>query len=262
MNLNQLFSGGDSTFSFKLFGLALIAVLWTFDGWYSVSCAAEEIKNPGRNIPLGLILGTISVTLIYFLVNLVYVLALPVESMKGVARIGELASTHLFGPTATIFISGTIMISIFGCLSASILFGPRVFFAMAEDKAFFRSMKYIHPRYHVPTKAIVWQAVWSCILCLTGTYQDLFEFVVFALVIFWALTGLAVIVLRRTQPQTPRPYKTWGYPVLPILFVLINLGVFMNTIWAQPVQSLIGLLILLAGIPAFLYWKSKSTVKD
>ena len=255
-NLGQLFSG-ESTFSFKLFGLALIAVLWTYDGWYSVSCAAAEIKNPGRNIPLGLILGTFSVTLIYFLVNLVYVLALPVESMKGVARIGELASTHLFGPTATIFISGTIMISIFGCLSASILYGPRVYFAMAEDKSFFRSMKYIHPRYRVPTKAIVWQAVWSSLLCLTGTYQDLFEYVVFALVIFWAATGLAVIVLRHTQSETPRPYKAWGYPLLPALFILINLAVFGNTIWAQPIQSLIGLAILLAGIPAFLYWKSK-----
>jgi len=256
MNLSQMFSGA-STFSFKLFGLALIAVLWTYDGWYSVSCTAEEIKNPGRNIPLGLILGTFCVTLIYFLVNLVYVLALPVKSMQGVARIGELASTHLFGPTATIFITGTIMISIFGCLSASILYGPRVFFAMAEDKAFFQSMKYIHPRYRVPTKAIIWQAVWSCLLCLTGTYQNLFEYVVFALVIFWAATGLAVIVLRHTQPETPRPYKAWGYPLLPILFVLINLGVFLNTIRAQPFKSLIGLVILLAGIPAFLYWKSK-----
>ncbi len=250
---------GDMSFSIKLFGLAFIAVLWTYDGWYSVNCAAEEIKNPGKNIPRGLILGTLSVTLIYFLVNVVYVTALPVERMKGVARIGELASTQLFGQTATLFISGTIMISIFGCLSASILYGPRVFFAMAQDRCFFKSMRYVHPRYRVPTKAIVWQGIWSSLLCLSGTYQDLFEYVVFALVIFWAATGLAVIILRSKQPTIPRPYKSWGYPVLPILFVLINLGVFLNTIWAQPLQSLIGLLILIAGIPAFLHWKSKET---
>ena len=249
---------GDMSFNVKLFGLALIAVLWTYDGWYSINCAAEEIKNPGKNIPRGLILGTLSVTLIYFLVNVVYVAALPVERMKGVARIGELASTQLFGPTATLFISGTIMISIFGCLSASILYGPRVFFAMAQDRCFFKSMRYVHPRYRVPTKAIVWQGIWSALLCLSGTYQDLFEYVVFALVIFWAATGLAVIILRFKQPETSRPYKAWGYPVLPILFVLINLGVFFNTIWAQPLQSLIGLLILIAGIPAFLYWQSKA----
>jgi len=248
---------GDLSFSIKFFGLALIAVLWTYDGWYGINCAAEEIKNPGKNIPRGLILGTLSVTLIYFLVNIVYVSALPVERMKGVARIGELASTQLFGPTATLFISATIMISIFGCLSASILYGPRVFFAMAQDRCFFKSMRYVHPRYRVPTKAIVWQGIWSSLLCLSGTYQDLFEYVVFALVIFWAATGLAVIILRFKRPETSRPYKAWGYPFLPILFVLINLGVFLNTVWAQPLQSLIGLVILMAGIPAFLYWQSK-----
>jgi APA family basic amino acid/polyamine antiporter len=255
--INYLGVKGDLSFNIKLFGLALIAVLWTYDGWYGVNCAAEEIKNPGKNIPRGLILGTLSVTLIYFLVNVVYVTALPVERMKGVVRIGELASTQLFGPTATFFISATIMISIFGCLSASILYGPRVFFAMAQDRCFFKSMRFVHPRYSVPTKAIVWQGIWSSLLCLSGTYQDLFEYVVFALVIFWAATGLAVIILRFKQPETSRPYKAWGYPILPILFVLINIGVFLNTIWAQPLQSLIGLIILIAGIPAFLYWQSK-----
>ncbi len=248
---------GDISINIKLFGLAFIAVLWTYDGWYGINCAAEEIKNPGKNIPRGLILGTLSVMLIYFLMNIVYVSALPVERMKGVTRIGELASTQLFGPTATLFISATIMISIFGCLSASILYGPRVYFAMAQDRCFFKSMRYVHPRYRVPTKAIVWQGIWSSLLCLSGTFQDLIEYVVFALVIFWAATGLAVIILRFKQPEVSRPYKAWGYPVLPILFVLINLGVFLNTIWAQPLQSLIGLIILIAGIPAFLYWQSK-----
>jgi APA family basic amino acid/polyamine antiporter len=255
-SLGGLFSG-DMTFNLRFFGLAFIAVLWTYDGWYGVNCAAEEIRNPGRNIPLGLILGTLSVTLIYFLINIVYVTALPVEAMKGVARIGEVASTQLFGSTATFFISATIMISIFGCLSASILFGPRVYYAMAQDHCFFRSMKFIHPRFRVPTRAIVWQGIWSSLLCLSGTYQDLYEYVVFALVIFWGATGLAVIILRYKQPGVPRPYRAWGYPVLPLLFVLINLGVFVNTIRAQPLQSLIGLAILLAGLPAFLYWKSK-----
>ncbi|MBN1221788.1 MAG: amino acid permease [Candidatus Aminicenantes bacterium] len=255
-SLGGLFTG-DLTFSIKLFGLAFIAVLWTYDGWYGLNCAAGEIKNPSRNIPLGLILGALTVTLIYFLMNIVYVMALPVEAMKGVARIGEVASTQLFGSTATFFISGTIMISIFGCLSASILYGPRVYYAMAQDRCFFQSMKFVHPRFRVPTKAIVWQGIWSGLLCLSGTYQDLFEYVVFALVIFWGATGLAVLVLRYKQPNTPRPYRTWGYPVLPVIFVLINLGVFINTVWAQPTQSLIGLAILCAGVPAFLYWKSK-----
>lgn len=257
--LPLLFSGG-SGFNFKLIGLALIAVLWTYDGWYSVNCTAEEIKQPEKNLPLGLILGTLTVTLIYLLMNIIYVLALPVDLMKGIARIGELASTQLFGPTATFFVSAMIMVSIFGCLSATVIYGPRVYFAMAEDRSFFQSMTHIHPRYHVPSKAIIWQAVWSSLLCLTGTYKDLFEYVVFSLVIFFAATGLAVIVLRFKRPDAPRPYRAWGYPVLPLLFVLINLAVFVNTIWAQPRQSAVGLVILLVGIPAFLYWRSKSPV--
>ncbi len=259
-DLNQMFQGG-SGFSFEVFtffGLALIAVFWTYDGWYAVNCTAEEIKRPERNIPVGLILETLSVTLIYCLVNLVYVMALPVEKMKGVARIGELASTQLFGSSVTIVISAAIMISIFGCLSATIIYGPRVYFAMAEDGSFFQSMTYIHPRYHVPTKALTGQAIWAVLLCLSGTYQALFEFVVFALVIFFALTGLSVIVLRYKQPERKRPYRAWGYPVLPLIFVLINIAVFFNTVFAQPGKSMIGLFILALGIPAFLFWKRKA----
>jgi APA family basic amino acid/polyamine antiporter len=246
-----------SMFNIKYVGLGLIAVFWTFDGWYSANCTAEEVKRPERNIPLGLILGTVSITTIYLLINILYLLALPIDKMKGVARIGELASNQLFGETATFFISGLIMISIFGCLSATILYGPRVYYAMAEDKSFFKSMKYIHPKYRVPTKAIFWQAVWASILCISGTFQALYEYVVFALVIFFAATGLAVIILRYKRPDIPRPYRAWGYPILPLFFILINFTVFVNTILAQPFQSLIGLIILIAGIPAFLYWKSK-----
>jgi len=258
--VQDLFQGGPDSIpsAVTLFGLALIAVLWTYDGWYAINCTAEEIKKPERNIPLGLLLGTLSITLIYLLVNVVYVLALPVDKMRGVARVGELASSQLFGPMATSIFSAAITVSIFGCLSANILFGPRVYLAMAEDKLFFRSMSTIHPRYHVPSKALIGQAIWSCLLCLSGTYQDLYEFVVFALVIFFGATGLAVIVLRRKRPHLPRPYRTWGYPVVPILFALVNLLIFINTVVSQPRKSLFGLLMLGLGIPAYLYWRRKS----
>ncbi len=256
----QLFAGetGFSWNTLRLFGLALISVFWTYDGWYSVNCTAEEIKKPERNIPLGLILGTLSVTFVYFLVNLVYVLALPVDRMKGVTRIGELASTQLFGPRITFFVSAAIMAAIFGCLSATIIYGPRVYYAMAEDGAFFRSMSYIHPRYHVPSKALIGQAMWSGLLCLSGTFKQLYEYVVFALVIFFALTGLAVIILRVKQPKKPRPYKAWGYPALPLFFVLVNAAIFINIIIAEPIKSRIGLALLSLGVPAFFYWQEKS----
>ncbi len=260
-NFGQMFSV-ETGLSFdtlmSLFGLALIAVLWTFDGWYSPTCTAEEIKKPERNLPLSLIMGTLGITLIYLLMNLVYIMALPIDKMKGVTRIGELASNQLFGPTVTHFFSAAIMISIFGCLSATIIYGPRVYYAMAKDRLFFKSMAYIHPRYHVPTKALVGQAIWSSLLCLSGTYKGLFEYVVFALVIFFALTGFAVIVLRFKQPDRKRPYKTWGYPVIPLFFVIINLAVFCNIVINQPLKSTIGLIMLGIGIPAFLYWKKKA----
>ncbi len=260
----DLFRGGPESIpnAITLFGLALIAALWTYDGWYAINCTAEEIKKPERNIPLGLLLGTLSITLIYLLVNVVYILALPVDKMRGVARVGELASSQLFGPTATSIFTAAIAASIFGCLSANILFGPRVYMAMADDKLFFRAMSYVHPRYRVPSKALIGQAIWSCLLCLTGTYQDLYEFVVFALVIFFGATGLAVIVLRRKHPHLPRPYRTWGYPVVPILFALINLLIFINTVVSEPQKSLLGLLMLGLGIPAYLYWRRKSKAED
>lgn len=258
-DIGELFSGNEmlSWGVLQSFGLALIAVFWTYDGWYAVNCTAEEIKKPERNIPLSLLLGTLSVTLVYLLVNIVYILALPVERMTGVIRIGELASTQLFGPIATSAIAAAIMISVFGCLSATILYGPRVYLAMAEDRAFFRSMTFIHPRYRVPSKALTGQAIWSCLLCLSGKYQALYEYVVFALVIFFAATGFAVIALRRKRPDLHRPYRVWGYPAVPVVFVLINLAVFLNTVTAQPFKSLIGLAILLVGIPAYFYWQRK-----
>ena len=263
-SVEDLFRGGPESIpgAITLFGLALIAALWTYDGWYAINCTAEEIKKPERNIPLGLLVGTLGITLIYLLVNVVYILALPVDKMRGVARVGELASSQLFGPTATSIFSAAIAVSIFGCLSANILFGPRVYMAMADDKLFFRAMSHIHPRYRVPSKALIGQAIWSCLLCLSGTYQDLYEFVVFALVIFFGATGLAVIVLRRKQPHLARPYRTWGYPVVPVLFALVNLLIFINTVISDPRKSLLGLLLLTLGIPSYFYWRKKSRDED
>jgi APA family basic amino acid/polyamine antiporter len=247
-------SGG---FEIKSFGLALLAVLWTYDGWYSVNCTAGEVKKPEKTIPLSLLLGTAGVVLIYLLINSVYLAALPLEKMSGVARIGELAATSLFGQRAAGLVAAAITISTFGCLAATILFGPRVYYAMAESGLFFRSMSVIHPRFRVPGRAIIWQGVWASLLCFSGTYQTLYEYVVFALVLFFAATGAAVLVLRTKKPDLPRPYHVWGYPAVPLIFVLINLAVFGNSLYSQPRESLLGLLIILAGVPAFLYWKRK-----
>jgi APA family basic amino acid/polyamine antiporter len=255
-NWSHFFRTGGA-FTFKSFGLALLAVLWTYDGWYSINCTAGEVKKPEKTIPLSLLLGTAGVVVVYLLMNSVYLAALPLEKMSGEPRIGELAATSLFGPRAAGFVAAAITISAFGCLAATILYGPRVLYAMAESGLFFRGMSRIHPRFHVPGRAVIWQGIWSALLCLSGTYQTLYEYVVFALVLFFAATGAAVLVLRRTKPQVPRPYQAWGYPVVPLVFILINLAVFGNSIYSQPRESLLGLLIILAGVPAFLYWKKR-----
>jgi APA family basic amino acid/polyamine antiporter len=236
------------------FGLALFAALWTYDGWYSVNCTAEEVRRARTTIPLSLLLGTIAITVIYLAMNLLYLAAVPLDRMSGVARVGEMAATTMFGPRAGSLIAAAILVSVFGCLSATILYGPRVYYAMAEDGLFFRKMSRIHPRYQVPTQAIVGQAIWSGLLCLSGTYQELFEYVIFALVLFFAATGAAVIVLRSKRPEMTRPYRAWGYPVVPLIFVAVNLVVFVNRIISEPGKSLMGLAIIVSGLPAYFFW--------
>jgi basic amino acid/polyamine antiporter, APA family len=238
-------------------GLALVAVFWTYDGWYSVNCTAEEIRDPEKNIPRGLALGVGTVTVLYVSVNLIYLLALPLEKLKGVTRVGELVTTSLFGGGASSVITAVITISVFGCMNANILFGPRVYYAMARDGNFFRSMGRLGPRWRVPTRALWGQAAWSAVLCLSGSYQALYEYMVFAVLVFFAATGLAVILLRRRRPEAVRPYRTWGYPVVPVLFAVVCLGIFASLLVSQPLKSAAGLALLGAGLPAFFIWRRR-----
>jgi APA family basic amino acid/polyamine antiporter len=258
-NFHPLFPAGPSFWGvLKPLGLALVAVFWTYDGWYSVNCTAEEVRAPERTIPRGLTLGVLAVTASYVLVNLVYLLALPFERLKGVVRVGELAATSLFGSGWSAAFSALVMISVFGCLNANILFGPRVFYAMAHDGHFFRAMGRLGARSHVPTGALWGQAAWSAVLCLSGTYQSLYEYMVFALLLFFAATGLAVFVLRRKAPDMPRPYKAWGHPVVPVVFILTSLAVFASIVTEQPWKSLVGLGLLAAGVPVYFVWRTRS----
>jgi APA family basic amino acid/polyamine antiporter len=257
-NFHPLFPGGlGFPGILKPLGLALVAVFWTYDGWYAVNCTAEEIRNPEKNIPRGLALGVTGITVLYVSVNLVYLLALPLEKLSGVTRVGEVVTTALFGGGASAAISAVIMVSVFGCLNANLLFGPRVYYAMARDGSFFRSMARLSPRWRVPVRALWGQAAWSAVLCLSGTYQALYEYMVFALLVFFAATGLAVIVLRRRRPDVIRPYRAWGYPIIPMVFVVISLAIFASIVLAQPLKSLAGLVLLGAGLPAYFIWKRR-----
>jgi APA family basic amino acid/polyamine antiporter len=257
-NFHPLFPPGPAFPAIlKPLGLALVAVFWTYDGWYSVNCTAEEIRDPERTIPRGLTLGVLTVTAIYVLVNFVYLLALPLDRLKGVVRVGELAASALFGGGGAALFSALVMVSVFGCLNANLLFGPRVFFAMARDGHFFRGMGRLGPRSRVPTGALWGQAAWSAALCLSGTYESLYEYMVFALLLFFAATGVAVFVLRRKAPGLARPYRTWGFPVVPLIFIVMSLGVFASIVASQPFKALAGGGLLAAGVPVYLIWRAR-----
>jgi len=237
------------------FILSMVAMLWAYEGWNNITFTAGEIKNPQRNLPLSLILGMTAITLIYVGMNLVYLYAMPVGDMVSTETIGEAAAARLFGPLGSRLMSLSVLVSVFGCISATVISGPRVFYAMARDGLFFRQIGEVHPRHRTPVKAILWQCVWASALCLSGTYDQLYTFVIFAAVLFYALAGASVIVLRRRHPEWPRPYRTWGYPLTPLFYVGVCAIVLVNTLVRQPVESGWGLGILACGLPAYVYWK-------
>jgi APA family basic amino acid/polyamine antiporter len=233
------------------FGVAMIAVLWTYDGWYALTCSAGEIRDPARNLPRGLIYGTAAVTGLYVLLNLAYVRALSVPAMAASDRVGEAAAAALFGPTAARVVSLAVLISTFGCLSSTILYTSRIYLPMAEDGVFFPALAVIHPRYRTPTNSLWAQTLWAVILTLSGTYEQLYTYVIFASVLFHAAAGIAVFLLRRRRPDAVRPYRTWGYPAVPALFVLACLLLIGNTLYKKPVESLWGLGLVALGLPAY-----------
>ena len=239
-------------------GAAMIAVLWAYDGWYCFALSAGEVRNPGRNIPRGLIGGTAALVAIYGLINLVYLRALPISELGRTARVGEAAAQALFGAGASRFVSAAILVSIFGCLAANILCCARVYQPMAQDGLFFHSLATIHPRFRTPVAALIAQGVWAGVLVLSGSFEQLYTYVVFIEVFFYASTGAALYVLRRTRPQTPRPYRTWGYPWVPALFVLSSAALMANTLREKPRESLFGLALLVLGLPAYTLWRRRS----
>ena len=238
-------------------GISLIAVLWTFDGWYSVSCVASEIKNVKKNLPISLILGISLTGLIYLAINYYYVHSLPIPEMVGVERIGEKATSFMFGPDVGKIMSALILVSIFGCLSATVIFGPRIFYAMAEDRLFFRSFARVHPRHNSPHVAIIGQGIWSGLLCLTGTYEQLYTYVVFVLLLFYIATAIGVFILRSKRPHAERPYKVWGYPFVPVLFALAMFWIMMNTFFEKPVEAFFGIILVLTGVPIYVFWRKR-----
>jgi APA family basic amino acid/polyamine antiporter len=238
------------------FGIAMIAVLWTYESWYYVTYAAGEIKDPQRNVPRALLIGVIVLMVIYVVVNIGYLHALSIEEMAGVTRIAERAASVLMGPAGASFIAATVVISTFGCNAAGMLGGSRVLFAMARERAFLPAASRVHPRYRTPHVAVAALTAWSMVLCLSGTYEQLFTYVMFSSILFSMAAGAALFRLRRTHPNHPRPYVAWGYPVVPLLFVVGSGAFVLNTLVERPTESIAGLGLLVLGVPVY-WWYSR-----
>ncbi len=233
----------------------MIAALWTYDGWYGPTFSAGEMRDPSKNLPLGLIGGTVAIVALYALLNLVYFRALPVEAMAETPRIGETAAAALFGAGGARLVSLAVLVSTLGCLSATILYSSRIYLPMAEDGVFFRALARVHPKHRIPGASLWAQSGWAVVLTLSGTYEQLYTYVVFAAVLFHAATGAAVLVLRRTRPELERPYRVWGYPLVPLAFILASVALVANTLVEKPVESLLGLGFVVLGLPAYLGWR-------
>jgi APA family basic amino acid/polyamine antiporter len=240
------------------FGVAMIAALWTYDGWYGLTFSAGEMRRPERSLPLGLLWGTAAVVAMYLLLNLVYVRALPIADIAASSRIGEAAAAALFGPRGARLVAAAVLVSSFGCLAATILYAPRIYLAMARDGLFFRGVAVVDPRWRTPARSLWAQASWAVVLTLSGSYNQLYTYVVFAATLFHVATGAAVFVLRRRRPDLHRPYRVWGYPLVPALFLLASLALVVNTLVERPWESLIGLGLVALGLPAYAGWRRRA----
>jgi APA family basic amino acid/polyamine antiporter len=225
------------------------------DGWVALSFMAGEVKNPNRNLLGAVALGLGAVIAIYVFANMAYLRVLSVSEIAGSERVGALAAERMMGAGGGKFVAAAILMSIIGGLNGWSMAAPRIYFAQARDGLFFRSFARIHPRFETPYISIVMFGAWSALLAVTGTYETLAAYAMFAAWVFYALTTLGVVVLRRTQPDRPRPYRMAGYPVTLALFALVAIGFVINTFFATPGPAIVGTLFIASGVPVYFWWK-------
>ena len=244
------------------FGLAMIATLWAYEGWQFVTYSAGEVKDPQRTFPRAIIIGTAALVAIYVLACIGYIAALGPAGVASSDRVAAVATSRLFGPAAGKLIAVMILVSIVSATNGTVLTLPRAFFAMAKDGIFFRRLAEVHPRFGTPAVAIVTSSLWSMVLAVSGTFEQLFTYVVFIGWIFYGVGALSLFRYRRLEPDTPRPFRVPGYPVTPILFVASAAAIVLNTIIAQPGRAALGLGVVLLGSPAYLIWRRRGTGVD
>ncbi|MCO5231301.1 MAG: amino acid permease [Chitinophagales bacterium] len=243
------------------FVAAMVGSIFASDAWNGVTFVGEEIKNPERNIALSLVYGTLIVTVLYIAINLMYMatLTMPEIAFAEYDRVAIASSQKILGSFGTLVIAVMVMISTFGCNNGMILSGARVYYSMAKDGLFFQKVSLLNKN-GVPAWGLWLQCAWACILCLTGRFSDLLDYIIFAVLIFYALTVLAVIILRKKHPEIERPYKTIGYPVLPLIYVFVALAIGVGLLIYKPTYTWPGLIIILLGIPIYYMWKNQKGV--
>ncbi len=239
------------------FGVAMVAALWAYKGWETSTYSAGEIKNPKKNLPLGLFIGSLSVVFLYILANLAYLYVFPAARMAESGRIAADVMEEALGPVGASVVALIILMSMTGTANGHILTTPRVFYAMAKDGLFFRSVAKVHPRYLTPYISIMMLASWAALLSLSGSFEQLYSYVIFGFWIFMGLTVAGVIILRKKRPDLPRPYKTWGYPATAILFILSSVFLTVNSLIRTFWNSFAGLALIAIGVPVYLIWKNR-----
>ena len=254
------------TITLSSFYTAMLAAFWAYQGWVSVGYIGGEVKNPTTTIPKGIIAGVFLVIFIYLLVNITYLSLLSIPELvnihNSVNQIAAIEAVRSFwGYRGVMFISLLILVTTLGCTNASILTGARPYYAMAKEKLFFSGIGKLN-KANVPSNSLLWQGIWASVLVLSGTFDQLTDMIIFAVFIFYGATSLGVFILRRRMPDVPRPYKVWGYPVVPAIFILFCIGLFFNTIITRPREAAIGMALILSGIPVYLFMMRKKTRDD
>ena len=256
-DMRHLSGTAEFTPSLGSIGLAMVAILWTYDAWIEISYVAGEIKNPGRNIPLASLLSMVVIIAIYGLANFVFIYALSTEKMASSTLVASDAAKVFLGPAGASLIAMAILISTLGANNANILTSARVTYAMAREKRFVRAAAAIHSKFKTPANALILQGAWAAILTFTGSYDQLITYMIFASWIFYGMSAGAVIILRKKRPDLARPYRVWGYPWVPVIFIIFALWLTANTILKAPRDAAIGAGLILLGLPAYFYWNAK-----
>jgi basic amino acid/polyamine antiporter, APA family len=254
-HFHPLWSTGTTGQMIGPFGVAMIAVLWAYDGWIESTYVGSEIIDPGRNLPRSIIYSTLIVMLLYVLASIAFTYVLPPDVAAKSALIASDAAKVTMGAFGAALVVVAILISTLGANNGIVLTAARIPYAMARGGLFFRSQAYVHPRFGTPTVALITQGIVAVLLTAFGTYDLLSTCVVFAEFVFYALSASAVITLRRTAPQVARPYRTWGYPVTPIVFIAFAIWLVYNTIVETPGYSAVGAGLILLGLPGYVYWR-------